>query len=151
VPLVFLERSWWAGFNGIYLVRFGFRMWEILILKWFLPLKIQINSKTPVFGKEKSVEDVVTLGLTARAHTSEYNRRLIKDFILHIWFIARFGKIFLGMITVFSTPSYGWLPLRLVKKFPKKPLRPQQKLQLLLKSVQITCLLILRLLKPQIL
>jgi hypothetical protein len=31
VPLVFLERSWWAGFNGIYLVRFGFRMWEILI------------------------------------------------------------------------------------------------------------------------
>ncbi len=25
VPLVFLERSWWAGFNGIYLVRFGFR------------------------------------------------------------------------------------------------------------------------------
>jgi hypothetical protein len=31
VPLMFLERSWWAGFNGIYLVRFGFRMWEILI------------------------------------------------------------------------------------------------------------------------
>ncbi len=26
-----LERSWWAGRNGIYLVRFGFRMWEILI------------------------------------------------------------------------------------------------------------------------
>jgi len=25
-----LERSWWAGFNGIYLVRFGFRMWEII-------------------------------------------------------------------------------------------------------------------------
>jgi hypothetical protein len=31
VPLMFLERSWWAGFNGIYLVRFGFRTWEILI------------------------------------------------------------------------------------------------------------------------
>jgi len=27
--------SWWAGFNQIYLVRFGFRMWEILILKSF--------------------------------------------------------------------------------------------------------------------
>ncbi len=46
-----LERSWWARFNGIYLVRFGFRMWgEILIfywfLKWFLSLKkIQINSQ----------------------------------------------------------------------------------------------------------
>jgi hypothetical protein len=47
VPLVLLERSWWAGFNGIYLVRFGFRMWEILIFNWFLPLKIQINSKKP--------------------------------------------------------------------------------------------------------
>jgi hypothetical protein len=44
VPLVLLERSWWAGFNGIYLIRFGFRTWEILILKWFLLLKIQINS-----------------------------------------------------------------------------------------------------------
>jgi hypothetical protein len=28
VPLVLLERSWWAGFNGIYLARFGFKMWE---------------------------------------------------------------------------------------------------------------------------
>jgi hypothetical protein len=27
VPLVLLERSWWAGFMGFYLVRFGFRMW----------------------------------------------------------------------------------------------------------------------------
>jgi len=35
VPLVLLERSWWAGFNGIYLVRSGFRMWEILILSDF--------------------------------------------------------------------------------------------------------------------
>jgi hypothetical protein len=35
VPLVLLERSWWAGFNGIYLVRFGFRLWEILIFEWF--------------------------------------------------------------------------------------------------------------------
>ncbi len=34
VPLVLLETSWWAGF--------GFKMWEILIFKWFLPLKIQI-------------------------------------------------------------------------------------------------------------
>ncbi len=32
VPLVLLERSWWAGFNGIYLVRFGFQMWRY----WFL-------------------------------------------------------------------------------------------------------------------
>jgi hypothetical protein len=32
ISFMLLERSWWAGFNGIYLVRFGFRMWEILIL-----------------------------------------------------------------------------------------------------------------------
>jgi hypothetical protein len=37
VPWLLFERSWWTGFSGIYLVRFGFRrMWEILIFKWFL-------------------------------------------------------------------------------------------------------------------
>jgi hypothetical protein len=37
VPLVLLGRSWWAWFNGIYLVRFGFRMWNILYIYiyWF--------------------------------------------------------------------------------------------------------------------
>jgi hypothetical protein len=48
---VSLERSWWLGFNGIYLVRFGLRMQRILIFKWFLPLKIQINSKKPGFAR----------------------------------------------------------------------------------------------------
>jgi hypothetical protein len=52
VPLVLLEGSWWAGFNGIYLLRFEFRMWEILIFKWFLLLKIQINSRKPGFGRK---------------------------------------------------------------------------------------------------
>jgi hypothetical protein len=55
VHLVLLERSWWTGFNGIYLVRFGFRMWEILIFKWFLLLKIQINSKKPGFGRKSQL------------------------------------------------------------------------------------------------
>jgi hypothetical protein len=36
-------------------------MWEILIFKRFLQLKIQINSKKPGF------EDMVTLGPTAQA------------------------------------------------------------------------------------
>ncbi len=49
VALVLLERSWWAGSNGVYLVRFGIRIWEILILKWFMLLKIQIKSKNPGF------------------------------------------------------------------------------------------------------
>jgi hypothetical protein len=55
VPLVLLERSWWVGFNGTYLVRFGFRMWEILVFKWFLLLKIQINSKKPGFGRKNQL------------------------------------------------------------------------------------------------
>jgi hypothetical protein len=58
VPLVLLERSRWAGFNGIYLVRFGFRMWwEILILKWFLPLKIQNK-----FPKNQVLEGKISWG-----------------------------------------------------------------------------------------
>jgi hypothetical protein len=55
VPLMLLERSWWAGFNGIYLVWFGFWMWERLIFKWFLLLKIQLNSKKPGFGKKNQL------------------------------------------------------------------------------------------------
>ncbi len=51
----------------MYLARFGFRMSEILILKWFLSLKIQINSKKTRFWKEKSVENVVILGPMAEA------------------------------------------------------------------------------------
>jgi hypothetical protein len=34
-------------FNGIYLVRFEFRIWDILIFKKFLLMKFQINSKQP--------------------------------------------------------------------------------------------------------
>jgi hypothetical protein len=81
VPLVLLERSWWAGFNGIYLVRFGFRMWEILIFKWFLLLKIQINKKTR-FWKEKSVENVVTLeGLPFNSSMTSFHVWLFKKSI----------------------------------------------------------------------
>ncbi len=78
VPLVLLERSWWAGFNGICLVRFGFRMWEILILKWFLPLKIQINSTQNQALEGKITW--VTLGQTARA-TPVHNKIVI---LLHL-------------------------------------------------------------------
>jgi hypothetical protein len=80
VTLVLLERSWWAGLDGIYLVRFRFRMWEILILKWFVLLKIQINSKNTRFWKQKSVEDVVTLqGLP-------FNSSMIS---FHIWLFKK--------------------------------------------------------------
>jgi hypothetical protein len=56
LPLLLLERSWWAGFNGIYMVRFGFRKrGGILIFKWFLPLKIPINSKKPGSGRKNQL------------------------------------------------------------------------------------------------
>jgi hypothetical protein len=41
VFLVLLERSWWAGFNGIYLVRFGFRLWETLFFSDFCQWKLK--------------------------------------------------------------------------------------------------------------
>jgi len=48
-------------------------MWEILIFKRFLPLKIPINSQKTRFWEEKSVEDmVVTLGPTAAQATLVY-------------------------------------------------------------------------------
>jgi hypothetical protein len=71
VRLVLLERSWWAGFNGIYLVRFGFRTWEILILKWFLPLKIQINSKNQIL-EEKINWKRGTTWANGTGHTSKW-------------------------------------------------------------------------------
>jgi hypothetical protein len=47
-------------------------MWEILIFtNDFCQLKIQINSKKTRFPKEKSVEDMVTLGANGTGHTSD--------------------------------------------------------------------------------
>jgi hypothetical protein len=55
-------------------------MWEILIFKRFLSLKIQINSKKPRFWKEKSVENVLTLeGLP-------FNSNMIS---FHIWLFKK--------------------------------------------------------------
>jgi len=80
VPLMWLERSWWAGFNGIYLVRFGFRMWEILIFNDFCHWNSNQFQKIRIW-KEKSVEDVVTFGATAQA-------TLIKIWCYIRWFIS---------------------------------------------------------------
>ncbi len=76
VPLVLLERSWWAGFKRIYLIRFGFRMWEILIFKWFLPLKIQINSKKPGFERKISWGRGDTWA-NSTGHTSHFELKTI--------------------------------------------------------------------------
>jgi hypothetical protein len=67
VPLVLLERSCWVGFMGIYLVRFGFRMWKrYWFLSDFYRWKFKFIQKTR-FWKEKLVEDVVTIGPMAQA------------------------------------------------------------------------------------
>jgi hypothetical protein len=47
--MVLLERS--QG-TGIYFVRFGFRMGEILNLKWILSVTFQRNHKKPGFGRK---------------------------------------------------------------------------------------------------
>jgi hypothetical protein len=68
MPLVFLERSWWAGFDRIYLIRFGFRIWEILIFKWFLPLKVQINFKKSDFERKNQLRRSSHLGQQHSPH-----------------------------------------------------------------------------------
>jgi hypothetical protein len=78
VPLVMLERSCWVGFNGIYLVRFGFRMWEILIFKWFLPLKIQIIPKNQVL-EGKIGWGRGNIWANGTGHTSKHEIRTLKD------------------------------------------------------------------------
>ncbi len=67
VTLVLLERSWWAGFNGIYLIRFGFRMVGDIDFKVIFVAESSNKFQKTRFWKEKSVEDVVTLGPKAEA------------------------------------------------------------------------------------
>jgi hypothetical protein len=55
VHLVLLERSWWAGFNGIYLVWFGFTMREILIFQWFLLLENSNKFQKTDFGRKNQL------------------------------------------------------------------------------------------------
>jgi hypothetical protein len=78
VPLVLLGRSWWAGLNGIYLVRYGFRMWEILIFKWFLPMKIQINSEKPGFGRNNKLRTCGNTWTNGTGNTSFIKRQNVK-------------------------------------------------------------------------
>jgi hypothetical protein len=78
----FWKRSWW-GFNGIYLVRFEFRILEILIFKWFLLLTIQINSQKNMFWKERSVEDEVTLRPKAQATLVNINYENFHETMFH--------------------------------------------------------------------
>jgi len=73
VPLVLLKIFWWLGFNVIYLVRFGFKMWKIWIKKWFLLLKIQISSKKLGFGRKNQLRTCNTWG-NGTCHNSKYKQ-----------------------------------------------------------------------------
>jgi hypothetical protein len=84
VPLVLLKRSWWAGFNRIYLVRFGFRMLEILTFKWFLPLKVQINSKNQVLEGKISWNRGDTWANSAGHTSCNYSIKISWDFHLRV-------------------------------------------------------------------
>jgi hypothetical protein len=95
VLLVLLERSCWAGFNGIYLVRFGFRIWEILILKRFLSLKIQKKFKRPGFGRKNK--------LRTEQHLKAYHS-------IQAWFPFIFGCSKNRYIH-YNTMSTCWVPL----------------------------------------
>ncbi len=68
----------------IYLVRFGFRMCQILILKWFLLLKNSNKFQKTRLWKEKSVENMVTLGPMAQA-TLVYLWNEVVCFVLSCW------------------------------------------------------------------
>ncbi len=54
------------------LVRFGFRMWEILIFKRILPMKIQINSQKTRFWKAKSVSGHGDTWANGAGHTIKF-------------------------------------------------------------------------------
>jgi hypothetical protein len=56
VPLVFFERSSWAWFNGISLVRFGFRIWEKK------KLMISTTEKSNNFFKNQVLERKINWG-----------------------------------------------------------------------------------------
>jgi hypothetical protein len=59
VLLVLLERCWWPRFNRIYLVRFGFKMWDDC--KMIFAFENSNKFQKTKFWKEKLVENMVTL------------------------------------------------------------------------------------------
>jgi hypothetical protein len=62
VPLVLLERSWWVGCNGIYLVRFWIQNVGDIDLKVISATEHSNEFQKTRFWKEKSFDYVVTLG-----------------------------------------------------------------------------------------
>jgi hypothetical protein len=74
VPLVLLERSWWAGFNGIYL---DSECGRYLIFMRFLPLKIHINSKKPGFERKNQLRTCL--------HLNVYHSIQVEGIVICLW------------------------------------------------------------------
>ncbi len=78
-----------SRFSGIYLVRFGFRLWEILHLKMISAAENSNKFQETRFWKEKSVENVLTLGPTAQATVvlieAEIWDPVLVQFCEHLW------------------------------------------------------------------
>ncbi len=66
VPLVLVEKPWWAGLMEFIWYDLDSECGRYWFFKWFLPLKIQINSKNQVLEGKISWKRV-TLGPTAQA------------------------------------------------------------------------------------
>ncbi len=129
VPLVLLQRTWSARFNGIYLVIFGFRMWEILIfLKWFLLVKIQINSKKPGFGRKNELRTIWASGTGHTLLSFETQKRGTQSPALHwVWTREPLSRTEDPRVGYTSEPSppgvhsqYFWLIRRKEDKMKRK-------------------------------
>jgi hypothetical protein len=77
VPWVLLERSWWTGFNEVYLIKFGFRMWEILIFQWFI-YAVENSNK---FQKNQVLEGKISWG---RDNTWRLKIQFKHDFLSYL-------------------------------------------------------------------
>ncbi len=83
VHVVLLEISQWTIFYGIYFIRFGLLMWNILIFKLFLSLKIKINYQKTSIGRKYQ--------LRMWSHLQVYHS-------IQVWFLFIFDSSKMGYI-----------------------------------------------------
>ncbi len=74
--IIYIGASYWKDLDEqdlieFYLVRFGFRMWEILIMS---TAENSNKFQKTRFWNEKSVQDVVTLGANSTCHTNLHKK-----------------------------------------------------------------------------
>jgi hypothetical protein len=114
--------SWWplstsggkAAATCSMSARLGFRMWEILIFKWFLLLKIQINSKKPCFGRKNQLRTWTNgTGHTSISALKKFRSSIRVFFCSILWGRWTGKSLTRGM-------SQIWLVIRHESRFFKK-------------------------------